>query len=245
MRLLPVPVQSSLTASPLLTKIIGARFNWALSLAFGTALLVGCARRAEKTEDRPVSAAAEPARAQPAPNSALERAPSAVAPQPKLEPSATTPTLEKLTAAELKALGKKLGPKGYLVNAWASWCGPCKEEFPMLVDLQKKFEKLGIALIFVSVDTPDSQDKAIEFAREYGHQGPVLFVQGPLADFKAGLHPGWPGMLPASFLFDPSGKLRYFWGGAVYESEVTPLVEALARGEAVQGESQFDVTPRN
>lgn len=224
-------------------KVPGGGSMWAVGVALGSALTVfGCARRADRNDERLGSTSSKAS----APELDVEAPPSVVrAPSASsVPPIAQAPTIERLTAAELKARGKTLGPKGFLVNAWASWCGPCKEEFPMLVDLQKKFEKVGIALLFVSVDTAESEAKAIEFAREYGHQGPLLFVRGSLSEFKAGLHPGWPGMLPASFLFDPAGKLRYFWGGAVYESELTPIVEALVRGEAVQGESQFDVTPR-
>jgi hypothetical protein len=50
-------------------------------------------------------------------------------------------------------------------------------------------------------------------------------------------------MLPASFLFDDAGKLRYFWGGEAFESEIMPIVEGLLAGHPIDGESRFDVAP--
>jgi thiol-disulfide isomerase/thioredoxin len=241
MRPLPVPRPPS-------TQAPGKFLNKAALLGAVCLSLIACSRRKSRSEDLPLekprsaTSAALSAPTEPPPSGAAASKPSANRERTAPDPPKAGPS-ERLTAAEVKARGRELGKKGFLVNAWASWCGPCKEEFPMLVDLQKRFEKVGVALVFVSVDTPESESKAIEFAREYGYQGPVLFAQGSLADFKAGLYPNWPGMLPASFLFEPGGKLRYFWGGAVYESELSPIVLALARGEPIQGESRFDVTP--
>ena len=65
----------------------------------------------------------------------------------------------------------------------------------------------------------------------------------PLDAFKAGMSPRWPGMLPASFLFDETVKLRYFWGGEAFESEILPIVEGLLAGRPIDGESRFDLAP--
>jgi hypothetical protein len=50
-------------------------------------------------------------------------------------------------------------------------------------------------------------------------------------------------MLPASFLFDGTGKLRYFWGGEAFEAELTPIVDGLLAGKPIDGESRFDLAP--
>jgi peroxiredoxin len=113
----------------------------------------------------------------------------------------------------------------------------------MLVRLQKPFREMGIPIVFVSVDSEETRAKALAFARKEGFLGTVLFTSGSIAEFKAEVHPEWPGMLPASFLFDSSGKMRFFWGGPAYESELTPIVSALSRGEPVQGEKRFDIVP--
>ena len=55
------------------------------------------------------------------------------------------------------------------------------------------------------------------------------------------MNPRWPGMLPASFLFDTAGKLRYFWPGEAFENEVLPIVNDLLAGKPIDGEANFSV----
>jgi hypothetical protein len=50
-------------------------------------------------------------------------------------------------------------------------------------------------------------------------------------------------MIPASFLFDSTGKLRYFWAGEVYEKELLPVVEGFLRGKDIDGTSDFGNAP--
>ena len=50
-------------------------------------------------------------------------------------------------------------------------------------------------------------------------------------------------MLPASFLFDGTGKLRYFWPGEAFENEVVPIIDGLLAGKAIDGEANISVSP--
>lgn len=138
---------------------------------------------------------------------------------------------------------KQLGGKGTLVNAWASWCGPCKHELPMLARLARDLAPQGVHILLVSLDEPGDHQKATEFLQERGITLPSYFAERPLGRFKQGMNPRWPGMLPASFLFDASGRLRYYWGGEAFEEELTPVLSALAAGKPIQGESDALVAP--
>jgi len=140
-------------------------------------------------------------------------------------------------------LGKAEGGKGFVVNVWASWCGPCKREFPMLIGLREAYKKAGIAILFVSVDEEATRDAAVRFAEEQGLLDTILVAKPPLENLKAALNPRWAGMLPATFLYDAQGKLRYYFGGPVYENELSPVVFGLARGEPIQGEAIFGLAP--
>lgn len=135
------------------------------------------------------------------------------------------------------------GAKGTLVNAWASWCGPCRREFPMLVALKDNMTSRGIDVVFVSVDEQDGEQDAVNFAQERGVVPPILVAERPLGPFKQALNPKWPGMLPATFLFDGEGKLRYFWGGPVYENELLPVVEGFLAGKDIDGQANFGLSP--
>lgn len=130
-----------------------------------------------------------------------------------------------------------------IVNAWASWCGPCRREMPMLLALQTNLAPKGIGVYFVSVDEPSSRPAAVAFLQEHGGTLPSYVAERPLGPFKAALNPNWPGMLPANFLFDASGKLRYFWGGEVFEDELVKVVDEFLAGTLVDGEARFGLIP--
>ena len=148
-----------------------------------------------------------------------------------------------VTAQQLRARVRDLHAKAVLVNAWATWCDSCEHELPMLQKLSERLTPQGVHVLLVSVNEPDELAEVRTFLAEKGIRLTNYLAAPPLDAFKAGMNPRWPGMLPASFLFDATGKLRYFWGGEAFESEMVPIVEGLLAGKAIDGESRFDVAP--
>ncbi|HVU00902.1 MAG TPA: TlpA disulfide reductase family protein [Polyangiaceae bacterium] len=132
--------------------------------------------------------------------------------------------------------------KGVVVNAWASWCASCKGDFPVLLGLEKTFGE-SIELAFVSVDEPETEPEAVEMLRGFGAKLPSFIATEPLESFKPAMNPKWPGMLPATFLFDRDAKLRYFWGGPVLETDLVPLLKRYLAGEHIDGEANFALAP--
>jgi thiol-disulfide isomerase/thioredoxin len=157
--------------------------------------------------------------------------------------AATDGPVRVVTGEQLIERIRLSGAKGTIVNAWASWCGPCRREFPMLIALRDSLASDHIAVEFVSVDESDSWGAAKDFATQNGLALPLLVASRPLRPFKTALNPEWPGMLPATFLFDSTGKLRYFWGGPVYESELLPVIEGFLAGKPIDGNSRFGLRP--
>jgi thiol-disulfide isomerase/thioredoxin len=150
-------------------------------------------------------------------------------------------TLEGLVAIDSRGLFermKKSTAKGIVVGAWANWCGSCKVDLPILVGLRKTFPGT-IDVMLVSVDEPDDRPKAAKMLAEFGETQTAYVVDEDLAVFKPAMHPHWPGMLPATFLFDPAAKVHYFWGGPVAEDELVPLLKRYLAGENVDGEADF------
>jgi thiol-disulfide isomerase/thioredoxin len=135
----------------------------------------------------------------------------------------------------------ELGKRGTLVNAFASWCGPCREEVPMLEAMAPHLARDGIALVFVSFDEPEDRAKAESFLRANNVRSPAFLALDGLT-FRTRLAPKWPGMIPATFLLDHTRKLRYFWGGPAYEHEIVPIVEGFVAGRAIDGESSFSLS---
>jgi thiol-disulfide isomerase/thioredoxin len=143
--------------------------------------------------------------------------------------------------AKVKEAAKTKGTKGVLINAWASWCGPCKTEMPMLLKMREVYAKRGIDVWFVSVDKSDQAEQARAVLDERGVSAPHYVVKGRLGYFKEALSPIWKGSLPSTFLFDGQGRVRYYWGAHVYENELTPLLDDFLAGKSIDGMANFKV----
>jgi thiol-disulfide isomerase/thioredoxin len=222
--------------------------------AFGFALAGATA--CSRSERRPAESHAEaPATALPSaaaatePGAPTEAAPAAEAPPPDgpsgppAPAAGTLAPLDTVSAEVLLGEVKRLGGKGTLVNAWASWCGPCKHEIPMLQKLATKLEQGGVHVLLVSLDEPADREKAQAFLTTQKLSLTSYLAERPLGAFKQGMNPRWPGMLPASFLYDASGTLRYFWGGEAFENELTPVLDAFIAGRPIQGEASPAIAP--
>lgn len=130
--------------------------------------------------------------------------PRTAAPPPvtTLPASVTEVELRALTGAPIK-LSNYAG-KVMLVNLWATWCGPCRQETPELVKLNKEFRSQGLEVIGLSTENPDeSADQVREFVQNYkvdyrvgwsGSQVAVELMQGRDA-------------IPQSFVISRSGRI--------------------------------------
>lgn len=113
----------------------------------------------------------------------------------------------------------------------------------MFRSLKDNLKSHGISIILVSVDEEEAEPEAARMLIAEGFSPPFYVVEKPLGAFKEALHPGWPGVIPATFLFDATGRRRYFWGGPVYENELLPIAEGLSAGRNIDGEARFDLAP--
>jgi thiol-disulfide isomerase/thioredoxin len=93
--------------------------------------------------------------------------------------------------------------KVVLVDFWATWCDPCREELPKLVPLSKR---LKVELITVSADEPEKETAAIAFLDKVGVRSP-RYIKRVDDDqvFIDSVDQKWSGALPALFLYDASG----------------------------------------
>ena len=138
---------------------------------------------------------------------------------------------------------RRSGNKGVIVTAFASWCDPCREELPLLDTAAPKIANRGVPIWVVSMDEPDAVPAARALLDSLHITLPAYAAAPPLQAFKLAINPRWPGMIPASFLFDATGKLRYFWAGEVYEKELLPIVDGFLAGKHIDGTSDFGNAP--
>jgi thiol-disulfide isomerase/thioredoxin len=209
----------------------------------GIALAVvgGCGKKSTSpsSEARGASAPEAPAEVDALPPASAEGPTEAVAPTADAEPRGLT----RASAEDLLAAIRERGKKATLVNAWASWCGPCRRELPMLQALAANLKPQGVEVVLVSVDEEKDAPKAESYLADNRITLRSYLVSGSLQDFKQGINPRWPGMLPASFLFDRGARLVHFWGGEAFENELTPTIEAFLAGKPIEAETRYGLLP--
>ena len=158
-------------------------------------------------------------------NSDPSRIPSALIGHPA--PQTPLPPLEGLASGGGQVPG--LDPavfkgKVSVVNVWASWCIPCHDEAPLLIELGKDKR-----LQLIGINYKDAPDKARGFLRRYGNPYGIVGVDG---NGRAGIEWGVYGV-PETFVIDASGRIRYKHVGpltqAVVEQTILPLVTRLQK----------------
>lgn len=137
------------------------------------------------------------------------------APEP---PASPEPLLKEVTGDELQeVIDSHEGEKAVLVNVWATWCAPCIEEFPYIVELQRAYEE-ELKVIFVSADFPDNKDRAKAFLEEQGVDWTTYFKTGKDGPFIETLSGSWSGALPFTKIINKEGQVVASWEqGAEYE----------------------------
>ena len=78
------------------------------------------------------------------------------------------PALVTLPVEQLVAEVRKPGPRAVLVNVWASWCDPCREELPELLRFYRSHKREGLRLVLVSADDKSTADEARTFLASLG-----------------------------------------------------------------------------
>ena len=107
---------------------------------------------------------------------------------------------------------KHKGSKAVLINFWATYCVPCIEEFPMIVDLSKKYSEKGMQIYFVSADWLDRKKEVKDFLLEKDVKGlPVIKEEGNDNNFINEISREWSGALPFTIVYDKNGNLSDYW----------------------------------
>jgi thiol-disulfide isomerase/thioredoxin len=113
-----------------------------------------------------------------------------------------------------------------VVNVWATWCLPCREEFPDLLRLRREYADRGLELILVSGDFSEDREKQVgEFLQAQGVDFVTYIKEGDDMEFIDTLARPWTGALPATLLYGPDGSLRDYWEGKADYDRLERAVE--------------------
>jgi len=127
----------------------------------------------------------------------------------------------EITINELNDIIKNREGKVLLINIWATWCVPCKEEFPDLIKISDKFSE-QIKLIGISIDYPDEvESKIIPFLNALQPNFTnYVNAENDAEKFINNLNPEWSGAIPATFFYDSEGKQFLFYEGKMFFKEI-------------------------
>ena len=111
-----------------------------------------------------------------------------------------------------------------MINFWATWCGPCRQEMPLLDELYSRYQRVGFNLLGVNIDADSA--RAMEMIDELGVTFPVLFDSrkevSKLYDVEA---------MPVTVLVDREGRIRHVHHGYKpgYEDKYLDQIRSLLR----------------
>ena len=144
----------------------------------------------------------------------------------KVAPTNPDPPLVDLTGYQKLLLGQRGKP--VLVNFWATWCDPCRDEYPMVNDLARKYAAQGLVVIGVSLDDEGEMTLVRRFL---ARNAPVFRnyrkVPGKEELFINGVNPKWSGAIPASFFYARDGRLLKYLVGEHTREEFEAIVRVL------------------
>ena len=111
-----------------------------------------------------------------------------------------------------------------MINFWATWCGPCRQEMPLLDELYSRYQRVGFSLLGVNID--DDSSRAMRMIEELGVKFPVLFDESKevskLYQVEA---------MPVTVLVDREGTVRHVHHGYKpgYEDNYLTEIRSLLR----------------
>jgi thiol-disulfide isomerase/thioredoxin len=136
-----------------------------------------------------------------------------------------------------KQILAKYHGKPLLVTFWATWCEPCRDEFPLLVELSKQYAPKGLSVFGVSLDDNADMNLVRHFLTQYKPTFPN-YRQNPQIDvdaFYQGVNPAWQGAMPQTIFYSRDGHIAQSFTAeqtrATFEQAIHAILAPQASGK--------------
>ncbi len=114
-----------------------------------------------------------------------------------------------------------------VLNFWATWCAPCREEMPLLVDLQKRYASRGVVVVGASADDESTQARIEPFVEELGITFPIWIGANTADTERLGLGAA----LPATAIIDKDGRIIFRIIGPLKRKALAQRIDYLLSGK--------------
>jgi thiol-disulfide isomerase/thioredoxin len=123
--------------------------------------------------------------------------------------------------------GEAQAARPLLINFWATWCVPCRKEFPDLVKIDADYRGRGLEFVVISADDVSELKTGVpKFLRMMRAEMPAYLLNATDTEAAiAQVDPTWGGELPATFLFDRQGKLVFKHTGLIDAAELREQID--------------------
>ena len=127
--------------------------------------------------------------------------------------------------------------KALVVNFWATWCEPCREEYPMIVELAKQFKPQGVEVVGIDMDDDSDMNLVRRFIARMQPGFPNYRQKTgiDLDKFYDGVNPQWKGTMPQTMFYGKDGNVVGFFLGSRPRAQFEQAFQATLGGSANSG----------
>jgi thiol-disulfide isomerase/thioredoxin len=128
-------------------------------------------------------------------------------------------SLKTIDPDGVKKLLKNDSQKLRFINVWATWCGPCRKEFPDLINIHRMYRNRPFEMITINTDEPAEKDNVLDFLRQrQASTTNYIFALDDAYKLADALGGRWSGSIPFTLIVKPGGDIL-----ATYEGMIDPL----------------------
>ena len=138
-------------------------------------------------------------------------------------------TVEKGGLPEIRAILDNSEDKLFVVNFWATWCGPCVKEIPYFEKVSKEFNGDKVEFVLMSLDFPSELDKRlIPFIKKNKISLRVILIEELEYDkWMSLVDPAWQGNLPSTLFFNNAKSTRRFVARPLDEPDLRNIINSM------------------